>query len=144
MDILRRNTDYALRAIVSLAKHWQQEPVSTSEVAKEQAIPYQLACKIFQKLNKAQLVESSMGPNGGFQLSRNPSKINLQQVIEAIQGPMSLNRCLLDTDTCPNRADCPVSKSLGGLQKYMNSYFQSVTVDDLLNNKHRKRGRKND
>jgi Rrf2 family protein len=144
MDILRRNTDYALRAIVSLAKHWQQEPVSTSEVAKEQAIPYQLACKIFQKLNKARLVESSMGPNGGFQLSRNPAKINLQQVIEAIQGPMSLNRCLLDTDTCPNRTNCPVSKSLGGLQKYMNSYFQSVTVDDLLNNKHRKRGRKND
>jgi Rrf2 family protein len=144
MDILRRNTDYALRAIVSLGKHWRQELVSTSEVAKEQAIPYQLACKIFQKLSKAQLVESSMGPKGGFQLSRKPAKINLQQVIEAMQGPMSLNRCLLDTDTCPNRTDCPVSKSLGGLQKYMNSYFQSVTVDDLLNNKHKKRGRKND
>ena len=42
----------------------------------------------------------------------------------------------------PNLADCPVSKSLDGLQKYMNSYFQSVTVDDLLNNKHKKRGAK--
>ncbi len=139
MDILRRNTDYALRAIMSLAKHWQHEPVSTSQVASEQYIPYQLACKMLQKLNKARLVESSMGPNGGFQLSRNPSKISLRDVIEAIQGPMSLNRCLLDTASCPHRPNCSVSKSLGRLQKYINGYFSDVTVDELLNNKHRKK-----
>ena len=134
MDILRRNTDYALRAMVNLAKHWQQKPVSTKEVANKENISYHLACKLMQKLHNAGVVESSMGPKGGFGLNREPSKIDLLEIIEAIQGPLSLNRCLL-RNACRRRKSCAISKKLAGLQKYIDSYLRGITLDELLRSK---------
>ena len=89
MDIIRRNTDYALRAAVDLAGRFGGEPVSTKEIADRQEIPYQLACKLMQRLHNAGIVKSEMGPSGGFMLSKNPSKITVRQVVETIQGPVT-------------------------------------------------------
>lgn len=132
MDILRRNTDYTIRAMVHLAKHWQQEPVSTKQIAQKEDISYQLACKLLQRLHKAKLVESYRGPKGGFQLCRKPSMINFLEIIEAIQGPVSLNRCLMDMTACVRQPTCPVSRKLAKLQKYLESSLSSITLDELL------------
>ncbi|MCJ7728934.1 MAG: Rrf2 family transcriptional regulator [Sedimentisphaerales bacterium] len=73
MDIIRRNTDYALRATVELAGRFGREPVATKELARQQHIPYQLACKLLQRLHNAGIVRSTMGPAGGFKLNKDPS-----------------------------------------------------------------------
>jgi Rrf2 family protein len=138
MDILRRNTDYALRAMLNLAKHWQQEAVSTQELASREDISYQLACKLLQKLHKVRLVESCMGPKGGFKLSKKPAGITLLDVIEAIQGPIKLNRCLLDKYVCNKEYNCPVHKKLAELQGYILDYLSKNTLQDLLNSKSKK------
>ena len=132
MDIIRRNTDYALRAMANLARHYGEGPVSTREIAQREDISYQLACKLMQKLNNAGLVKSTMGPNGGFFLSRVPKKISLAEIIEAIQGPLSLSRCLLGKNVCKKQNGCPITGKLTKLQKNISDYLQGVTLDDLL------------
>lgn len=132
MDIIRRNTDYALRLMVSLASHWGQGPRSTRDVSNTMDIPYQLACKLMQQLHKSSLVESCMGPKGGFKLSREPEKIHLLEITEAIQGPISLNRCLLDASSCSQQPSCPISKKLTGLQEYIEGFFEDITLAELL------------
>ena len=112
MDIVRRNTDYALRAMVNLAEHYGNEAVSARELAKHCDIPYQLACKLLQRLNKARLVKSNMGAKGGFRLNKEPSRISLLKVIETIQGPVRLNRCLLSANGCSRQRSCPVKPKL--------------------------------
>jgi len=131
MDILRRNTDYALRAMVHLAVHHGNVPVSTRTVAQEQDMPYQLACKLMQKLHDAKLVESCMGPKGGFRLSKKPSQINVLQVIETIQGPIRLNRCLLGRDVCPRQNGCPIRPRLAQLQESIGAYLTGITLAEL-------------
>jgi Rrf2 family protein len=132
MDILRRNTDYALRAMVNLAGHYGEDPVSTRDISQSEDISYQLACKLMQKLNNAGLVKSSMGPNGGFVLSRTPGKINLAEIIDAIQGPLSLSKCLLGENVCKKQNNCPITVKLTKLQKNIGDYLQSITLDELL------------
>ncbi|MHC4242748.1 MAG: RrF2 family transcriptional regulator [Planctomycetota bacterium] len=139
MDVLRRNTDYALRAVVNLTAHYGNEPVSTKSIAVEEDISYQLACKLMQKLQKAGLVKSCMGPKGGFQLTREPAMISLIQVVEAIQGPISLNRCLLGINACTKQKGCSVRAKLIGLQESISGYLTDITLDELSDHRRTKR-----
>jgi Rrf2 family iron-sulfur cluster assembly transcriptional regulator len=131
MDILRRNTDYALRLMIDLAGQGDHGAVSTRVLAEEQEVSYQLACKLMQQLHDAKLVESSMGPKGGFRLSRPAGRISLREVIEVIQGPLRINRCLLSDSACPRQKKCPVRKKIGELQGRMDEYLGSVTLAEL-------------
>jgi len=142
MDILRRNTDYALRAVVNLSSHHANEPVSTKAIAVEEDISYQLACKLMQKLQKAGLVKSCMGPKGGFQLSREPAMISVLEVVEAIQGPISLNRCLLGVDACPKQKDCTLRARLIGLQESIIGYLNGITLDELSSHRRKIKNKK--
>ena len=139
MDIVRRNTDYALRAMVNLARNHNHGPVSSRIISDQEKVPYQLMCKLMQKLNNAGLVTSYMGPKGGFCLSREPSKINILEVIDTIQEPISLNRCLLAKDICPRQKYCSVRPKLVALQDYIGHYLSNITLDELVPGKSKKK-----
>jgi Rrf2 family protein len=135
MDIIRRNTDYAIRALVHLAKSHGDGPVSANVIADEQCFSYQLACKLMQKLARAGLVESVMGARGGYALTRQPSEVGLQEIIEVIQGPLSLSKCLLGRDSCCKARSCPIRDKLAELQVQMTGFLGGTTLADLVNAK---------
>lgn len=132
MDIVRRNTDYAVRLMVHLARRYGNGPVSTRIAASEEHVSYQLACKLMQSLQKAGLLNSSMGPKGGFRLARAPSEVSLLEVIEAIQGPISVNRCVLIPKICSQYRHCSVRGKLADLQKSINDSLAQITLDELI------------
>ncbi len=136
MDILRRNTDYALRLMVSLARHPENNgSVSTRLLAEEQDVSYQLACKLMQQLHDARLVASCMGPKGGFRLNRRPADISLREIIEVVQGPLSLNRCLPKAGLCPRAKVCPVRGKIGELQDRMGEYLGGISLEELASDR---------
>ena len=135
MDIVRRNTDYAVRLMVNLARQYGQGPVSTRVAASEESVSYPLACKLMQKLHGSKLIDSSMGPKGGFNLGRAPSEITLLEVVEAIQGPISVNRCLLSSDACTRQTSCSVRAKLAGVQETIVKSLAGITFDDLSQSK---------
>jgi len=132
MDILRRNTDYALRVMAHLTINYNVKSVSTRNIANAENIPYPISCKILQILHKAKLVNSSMGPRGGFALARAPAQITLLQIIEAIQGRLTLNCCLVNDDACPRQVNCAVNKKLINLQQQIEQYLDEITLKELL------------
>jgi len=133
MDIIRRNTDYALCLMIHLAEQFDREPVSTKQMSKQEKIPYSLACKLMQTLQKAKLVSSVMGPTGGFKLNKNPEDTNVYEIIETIQGPMCLNRCLTKNFDCPRESRCPIKSRLHELQGYLKMYLENINLAELVN-----------
>ena len=132
MDVLRRNTDYALRMMVSLAKNFNFEPMSARQLATEGNFSYQLGSKLLQKLHKAKLVTSIMGPKGGFVLNKEPSKITLMDIINPIQGGVRMNKCLMGGSGCEFKANCPISTKLACLQLYIDGYLGGITLKEIL------------
>ena len=135
MDVLRRNTDYGLRMMVNLASCFNGELMSARQLANEANFSYQLACKLLQKLHKAKLVRSSMGPKGGFALSREPAKINLMEIINVFQGGIRLNRCLLGGNGCEFQPECQISTKLACLQLYIDGYLGEITLAELVSSR---------
>ncbi len=118
--------------MLHLACHYMKGPESAKTIATKEDISYQLCCKLMQKLNKAGLVQSCMGVKGGFELTREPAKINLLEIVETIQGPLSVNRCVLKEGVCGNQSNCPVNHSFSELQGLMKGNLRETTLQDLI------------
>ena len=132
MNILRKNTDYALRMMSNLADNYGQGTVSVRILAKKEDVSYQFACKILQKLQGACLVKSAMGPAGGYRLCREPEQINMLDVIRAMQGNVTINRCTDGYDRCERQSNCKVSGKLCQLQRQVEEFLADVTLRDLI------------
>lgn len=132
MMVIRQNTDYAFRVMVNLAQNWPSKTVSARALAEAEKVAYQFTCKILQVLHEAKLLESTMGPRGGYRLSRAPEEITMLDVIRAVQGPISVNRCMLGRDNCPRMAYCFVTDKMAELQNWMESFLKGVTLQELV------------
>lgn len=105
---ITRQADYAVRAVLHLARLDPTQRAATSQVAKEQRIPPSFLAKIISQLSIAGLLHTSRGARGGVTLAREPKQISLLEVIEAIDGPILLNECVSDNGTCTFDSDCPL------------------------------------
>lgn len=133
MEIIRRNTDYAMRIVTILARCAADErKVSSRVLAQEASVPYTLACKLLQKLQKEGIVKSVMGPKGGFMLARLPVEVTFLDVVRVIQGPIRMNRCLLGEDVCPLKKGCPLHGKMAGMQAEIQEHLRTATFEDVL------------
>ena len=105
---ITRQADYAVRAVLYLARLGQSERAATSQVAQEQNIPPSFLAKIISQLSIAGLLHTSRGARGGVTLAREPGDISLFEVIEAIDGPILLNECVGESSTCSFDDNCPL------------------------------------
>jgi len=105
---ITRQADYAVRAVLYLAKQGETGRAPTSRIAQEMHIPPSFLAKIVSQLSVAGVVQTSRGARGGVSLARAPKDINLLEVIEAIDGPITLNECVPDRSACVFGDDCPV------------------------------------
>lgn len=133
MDLIRRDTDYAFRLAGRLANHdGGEKALSARALAKETAVSYALTCKILQKLSHAGIAESIMGPHGGWKLAKKPGSIQFRQLIEAIQGPVAVNRCLLGHFNCPFKKQCPAHPKMAMLQSKIDDFLNELTLREFV------------
>ncbi len=105
---ITRQADYALRAMLYLAQLEPTQRAATSQIAEEQHIPPSFLAKIISQLSIAGLIHTSRGARGGVSLARQPEEISVLEVVEAIDGPISLNECTEDPSACPFGEECPL------------------------------------
>ncbi|HSR33589.1 MAG TPA: Rrf2 family transcriptional regulator [Anaerolineae bacterium] len=130
MEISRR-TDYGVRVILDLATLTESTRASTQEIADRQNIPAPFLAKIISQLSLSGLVTTFRGAGGGVSLARPASEISLLQVIEALDGPVRLNRCLIEPSACPLDEHCPVHHIWAKAQTELTGLLGSTTFDNL-------------
>jgi Rrf2 family protein len=105
---ITRQADYAIRAVLYIAKLGAGQRAATSQIAQEQRIPPSFLAKIISQLSIAGLLQTSRGARGGVMLAATPEEITLLDVVEAIDGPIALNECVNDDGACSFGDDCPL------------------------------------
>lgn len=105
---ITRQADYAVRAVLHLSEIENGGRAPTSKIALKQNIPPSFLAKIVSQLSVAGVVQTSRGARGGVSLARDAADISLLEVIEAIDGPITLNECVTDPSACIFGDDCKV------------------------------------
>ena len=104
---ITRETDYAIRCVYYLSGK-PDEVTMVDEIAREMEIPKSFLAKIVQKLAKADIVKSFRGVKGGYQLARRPKDLSLLDVVEAVEGSIAMNICVLDRQACDRSSTCRI------------------------------------
>lgn len=129
---ITRQADYAVRAVLYLARASNAERSATSTVAKEQNIPRSFLAKIISQLSIAGLLHTSRGARGGVTLARDAQEITLLEVIEAIDGPIQLNACVEGKGVCSFEDNCPIRSVWCDAQDDLVTRLKSTNFGDLL------------
>lgn len=132
---ITRQADYAVRAVLYLAKMGPERRAATSQIAEEQQIPPSFLAKIVSQLSVAGLLQTSRGARGGVSLARAPENISLLEVVEAIDGPILLNECVAENGACTFGDDCPISPVWCEAQAELVESLRTSTFDQFLNGK---------
>jgi len=129
--MISRRTDYGVRIVLDLATLPQDERAAAHAIAARQKIPRPFLAKIISQLCLAGLVTTFRGAGGGVALARPAAEITLLEVVEALEGPIRLNRCVIRPDDCPRNSYCPVHHVWSQAQADLVDRLGSTTLEIL-------------
>jgi Rrf2 family protein len=130
---INRQTDYAVRIVLALAKRGEGARLSSSEIQRDMQIPPALMLRIVALLARSGLVNTFPGREGGLMLPRPAAQITLKDVVEVVEGPILLSDCLQveKEDDCPFQSHCPVRSKWGRVQVAMLREMAAITFESL-------------
>ena len=129
--IFSKKCEYGLQAILYIATHPHGEAVPAEKISNALKIPREFVSKILQDLRESGLVRSVKGKSGGFYLGKDPSKIKLIDIVEAIDGLEVFNNCVLGFSKCTPESPCPVHDKWGVLRDQAYNMLTAETIDKL-------------
>ncbi|MDA8442694.1 MAG: Rrf2 family transcriptional regulator [Peptococcaceae bacterium] len=131
---LNQATDYALRAVLFLAKQPQGEVSEAQIIAHQEIVPMRFLLKIMPSLIKAGIVKSFRGVGGGYTLAKPPGEITFLDVVEAVEGPIAINKCLTDYAYCTKHGApaCEIHSALADVQAKLRGELRALNFQDLI------------
>ena len=130
-------SDYALRILTEIAGYDKVTDAKT--IAENTSVTLRFTLKILHKLVQGDLVQSYKGVNGGYKLKIKPDEITLKRVIELIDGPIAIARCLESSEACSLNCDksaCDYHHIFDIISIELASKLNRITIQDVINKKY--------
>jgi len=124
-------TEYGTVLLAQLARN-PDAVCSAADIAARTGIALPTASKLLKALARSNLVTSTRGPNGGYRLARNPAAISAAEIIDALEGPVSITECSASDSHCDIEAACSVGNAWQRINVAIRNALQEVSLVDLL------------
>ena len=128
--MISQTAEYALRAMTYLADQ-ERTPHTTAQIASATQIPAGYLAKVMQSLSRVRVVKSQRGLNGGFTLNRDPAKLNMLEIINAVDPIRRFHECPLGLPTHTGDL-CPLHQRLDEAAQMLETYFRQTSIAQLL------------
>ena len=126
---------YALRMLIDLAIHRADGFIALKDIAERQNISKKYLEQIVPLLNKADLLKTNRGYQGGYALAKNPDKYTVGEILRVTEGSLCPVSCLqYPVNECPRASECITLPVWEGLYKTITDYLDGVTLQDIIDN----------
>ncbi len=133
--MLRLSTkgQYGVRAMFELAKNFGKGPLTISEIARRQGVSTSYLEQLLNRLRKSDLIASRKGPGGGYTITKNPQDISVGMILNSLEGPVAITRCLDPKSKGCKRIDGCVTRLLWkSLGEKIEGFLETINLNDLL------------
>lgn len=130
---ISQEADYSLRIVSFLSEAGEDGKCDAKTIAEKTSLPQRFAVKILRKLNLAGITKSYRGAYGGYAVNRNPKNITFLDVVQCIDGPLCINKCLGDVDACSDKrnGDCMVHRQLKSINQTICKMLKEANFGEI-------------
>lgn len=135
MNKMNRKLEYSLMALKHMSLKTPGELTSAKEVSESYHAPFDATARVMQMMAQNGILRSEHGAQGGYQITRDLSKVTLHDLLEIIQGPMSIAKCMQKEEPCEMQSNCNIISPVMNLNQKLNEFYQNLTLKELLQGK---------
>ncbi len=126
---------YALRLMLDLAENGRDSYIALKDIAERQKISKKYLEQIVPMLNKAGVLRTNRGYQGGYMLAKSPDSLSVGEILRITEGSLAPVSCLDDpVNLCERSARCITLPLWEGLYKVVNEYLDNITLQELIDN----------
>ena len=124
---------YGLRIMLDLARNDGEKPRMISDICKAQGLSQKYVGRLIIELRKAGMIASVRGAKGGYKIKRLPKHITLLEIIETMEGAISIVDCVMCPKKCKRSTACTAREVWSELNEKIRREFEAITLQDILN-----------
>lgn len=131
---LSRKIEYSLIALKALSQKTEGNLTSAKEISSLYGAPFDVVSRVLQILNQAGIVKSIQGVQGGYHLLKSLDEVTFHELIEVIEGPLALVKCIHDNEGCEMVKSCNIMSPVTLLNDKINEFYKTIKISDLILN----------
>jgi len=133
MNKINRKLEYALMALKYMSQKIPGELTSAKEVSDAFHTPFDATARVMQQMaQKGGILRAEYGANGGYQITKDLAKVSIHDLVEVIEGPTALVKCLHKEAPCEIQGTCNIVSPITNLNHKLTDFYKSVSLKDLL------------
>ncbi len=129
---LSTRTRYGLRLMYQLALQYNQGPIQLSEIAETEEVSEKYLGQIVIHLRAAKLIQSHRGAQGGYFLAKPPNRINVFEIVQALEGDVSIVGCTENPDSCERSGECAATEVWKILSEAIRKTLETISLQDMI------------
>ena len=129
--IYTKTGEYAIRAILNLARQPKDRLIMSAEIAKSEEIPTHYLAKILQRMAKYGYVDSFKGRGGGFKITDLAKKSSILEIVEWVEGPIIDDKCVTGLKQCSEENPCPLHEEWAQVRERIHNLISSKSVEEV-------------